>query len=95
MRAAGYGDKSAFSKRNPSGADLYLFGHWWCCETCWNYMIKHKIKNVYLLNNAHNIFNRDKRYKLMDKIEKKFKKGETIKLKDIVWKLTKGKVCKK
>ncbi|HUT22135.1 MAG TPA: deaminase [Candidatus Bipolaricaulota bacterium] len=39
-------------------ADLYLYGHWWCCESCWNKMIEHGIKDVYLLENAHAIFAR-------------------------------------
>ena len=30
------------------GADLYLYGHWWCCRDCWNAMDKAGIKNVYL-----------------------------------------------
>lgn len=30
------------------GADLYLHGHWWCCESCWNAMIKVGIRDVYL-----------------------------------------------
>lgn len=53
---------------NPAGADLYLYGHWWCCEPCWNYMIKHGIKNVYLLENSHTIFTRETRLKNIDKI---------------------------
>ena len=40
----------------PTGADLYLWGHWWCCEPCWNMMIDAGINNVYLLENAHEIF---------------------------------------
>lgn len=35
------------------GADLYLFGHWWCCEPCWNAMIETGIKNVYLETGSH------------------------------------------
>lgn len=46
---------------DPKDADLYLFGHWWCCEPCWNYMIKHGIKNVYLLENSHTTFTRETR----------------------------------
>ncbi len=34
---------------NPENADLYLYGHWWCCESCWGAMISAKIKNVYLV----------------------------------------------
>jgi len=37
-------------------ADLYLYGHWWCCKNCWDNMIKAGIKNVYLLNNAEELF---------------------------------------
>jgi deoxycytidylate deaminase len=39
------------------GADLYLYGHWWCCESCWKAMIAAKIRNVYLLENSENLFN--------------------------------------
>ncbi|MEK7190247.1 MAG: deaminase [Patescibacteria group bacterium] len=36
---------------NISGCDLYLWGHWWCCQPCWNKMIRAGIKNVYLTSN--------------------------------------------
>ena len=42
---------------DTQGADLYLYGHWWCCQDCWRVMIKAGIKNVYLLENSENIFN--------------------------------------
>jgi deoxycytidylate deaminase len=29
--------------------DLYLWGHWWCCDVCWNNMLKIPIRDVYLL----------------------------------------------
>ena len=83
------------NNHSPAGADLYLFGHWWCCKPCWDYIIKHKIKKIFLLNDAHYIFKRDKRYKLMDKNEKKIKKGGIVKFKDIIWTLTKSKICEK
>lgn len=35
-------------KLDPKDADLYLWGHWWCCQSCWQSMIKSGIKNVYL-----------------------------------------------
>lgn len=35
-------------KEKVLGADLYLWGHWWCCKPCWDTMIKSGIKNVYL-----------------------------------------------
>jgi len=39
------------------GADLYLYGHWWCCENCWDHMIKAGISNVYLMESSEKIFN--------------------------------------
>ncbi|MFA6518362.1 MAG: deaminase [Candidatus Shapirobacteria bacterium] len=33
---------------DTTNADLYLDGHWWCCEDCWNKMIEARIANVYL-----------------------------------------------
>ena len=41
---------------NLEGADLYLWGHWWCCQGCWQRMIKAGIKNVYLLEGASDKF---------------------------------------
>ncbi len=43
---------------DPKGADLYLWGHWWCCEPCWNAMISAGIKNVYLLEDSEILFNK-------------------------------------
>jgi len=47
-------------KKNGSiaGADLYLYGHWWCCKPCWDSMIKAGIKNVFLVQNADQLFSR-------------------------------------
>ena len=33
---------------DPKGADLYLWGHWWCCESCWEKMIDAGITRVFL-----------------------------------------------
>jgi len=33
---------------STKGADLYLWGHWWCCRSCWEKMIEEGIGNVYL-----------------------------------------------
>lgn len=49
------------AKQNLStNADLYLYGHWWCCQPCWDEMIKAGIKNIYLLENADILFARKK-----------------------------------
>ncbi len=43
---------------DTDGADVYLWGHWWCCEGCWNSMIEAGIKNVYLLESSEKLFNK-------------------------------------
>lgn len=68
------------------GADLYLYGHWWCCKKCWDAMIAAGIKNVYLLKNAENIFTREKRIKLQEKLLEKQKQGKICTSEDIIWK---------
>ncbi len=40
------------------GADLYLWGHWWACEPCWNAIIEAGIENVYLLKDSEKLFNK-------------------------------------
>jgi deoxycytidylate deaminase len=42
-----------------TGADLYLWGHWWCCKPCWDKMIEAGIKNVYLLEGSEKLFNKE------------------------------------
>jgi deoxycytidylate deaminase len=44
---------------NVDGADLYLWGHWWCCESCWNEMIQAGIKDVYLLEGSEELFDKN------------------------------------
>jgi deoxycytidylate deaminase len=49
--------KNALSKNKTiEGADLYMYGHWWCCEPCWEQMISAGIKNVYLPEGATELF---------------------------------------
>lgn len=51
--------KEAHKKNGPDstvGADMYHYGHWWCCKPCWDAMIKAGIKNVYLVDNAEELF---------------------------------------
>lgn len=45
------------TKEDISGADLYLWGHWWCCKPCWDKMIEAGIKNVFLLDGSEKLFN--------------------------------------
>ncbi len=39
-------------------ADLYLWGHWWCCEPCWKAIVNAGIKDVYLLEGSEHLFNK-------------------------------------
>lgn len=41
-----------------SDATLYLWGHWWCCESCWEVMLSVGIRTVYLLSNSECLFNK-------------------------------------
>jgi 2'-deoxynucleoside 5'-phosphate N-hydrolase len=40
-----------------NGADIYLYGHWWACQKCWDTMIAAGIRNVYLLKDSETLFN--------------------------------------
>lgn len=51
----------------PNGADLYLWGHWWCCKWCWDVMIDAGIENVYLLNGSEVLFNKNHPYNIVGK----------------------------
>lgn len=44
---------------DPTGCDVYMFGHWWCCEPCWKAMIDAGVKDVYVLDDAHERFSRE------------------------------------
>lgn len=39
-------------------AELYLWGHWWCCMPCWDAMLAAGIDTVYLLENSERLFNK-------------------------------------
>lgn len=38
--------------RSPAGGALYLYGHWWLCEPCWDKVIAAGIKDVFLMEGA-------------------------------------------
>ena len=44
---------------DPRGADLYLWGHWWACESCWEAMIAGGIQDVYLLEGSERLFDKN------------------------------------
>ena len=41
------------------GADHYLWGHWWCCQPCWDAMLSHNIANVYLMEGSEKFFDKN------------------------------------
>lgn len=47
------------SENETQGADLYLWGHWWCCKWCWNAMIEAGINRVFLLKGSEILFNKE------------------------------------
>ena len=47
------------NQRSTINADLYLWGHWWCCEPCWSAMAAAGIRDVYLLENSEVLFNKN------------------------------------
>jgi hypothetical protein len=44
---------------DPKGSTLYLYGHWWCCQDCWQEMIDKGVKYIYLLDKSWEVFNQD------------------------------------
>jgi deoxycytidylate deaminase len=44
------------NKKDISGSDLYLYGHWWCCKPCWDSMIGAGVRDVYLVDGAFELF---------------------------------------
>jgi len=43
---------------DTTNAELYLWGHWWCCEPCWNSMQQAGITKTFLLENSDALFNK-------------------------------------
>jgi hypothetical protein len=42
-----------------SGAEVYLWGHWWCCQPCWDAMLDNGVNSVFLLENSQVLFDRE------------------------------------
>jgi deoxycytidylate deaminase len=48
---------------DTNGADLYLWGHWWCCKPCWDSMIEAGVRDVVLLEGSEMLFNKKREAK--------------------------------
>ena len=44
---------------DTNGAVLHLWGHWWCCQDCWEAIIQAGISQVFLLENSEALFNKE------------------------------------
>lgn len=42
------------------GADVYMYGHWWMCESCWKVLIDAGIRDAYLVEDAHELFTKQR-----------------------------------
>ena len=40
------------------GSDMYMFGHFWCCEPCCKALEEAGVANYYLLKDSHLLFDR-------------------------------------
>lgn len=38
--------------------DLFLWGHYWCCDSCWTAMQRAGVRNVYLVQEAGQLFDK-------------------------------------
>ncbi len=45
-----------YGTQKVKGADLYLWGHWWCCKPCFDSIISAGIINVYLMKGSEKVF---------------------------------------
>lgn len=44
--------KSVPTKSVLEDADVYMYGHFWCCEDCWKKLLDAKIQNVYIVEDV-------------------------------------------
>ncbi len=56
---------------DPSGADLYMHGHWWACEPCWTQFLEVGGRDIYVLDDAHEKFSKENVYEETMKVRLK------------------------
>jgi deoxycytidylate deaminase len=47
---------------DTTNGDVYIYGHWWACEPCWHALIRHGVRDVFVTDDAHERFHRDRVY---------------------------------
>jgi deoxycytidylate deaminase len=60
-------NKALEKQKDLSDAELYLWGHWWCCEPCWQAIISAGIKKVYLQEGSHVLFDKNQQGNIVGK----------------------------
>ncbi len=56
------------NNKDTKDADLYLWGHWWCCRWCREEMKRVGIKNVFFVKGSEILFNRNNRKNILPKM---------------------------
>lgn len=59
-----HGEKTAVRKAQAAGIDLtgaeaYMYGHWWFCASCLRVLLDAGVKKFYMLENADVLFDRN------------------------------------
>ncbi len=47
---------------DTQGLDAYMYGHWWACQPCWQSLIDAGFRDLYVTNDAHERFTKEKVY---------------------------------
>ncbi|KKW44236.1 MAG: hypothetical protein UY95_C0033G0004 [Parcubacteria group bacterium GW2011_GWA2_56_7] len=61
--ADGHAEPSAVAEAKKQGIDIkgcdaYMSGHWWACEPCWKVLTDAGLNDFYLVENAHEVFDK-------------------------------------
>jgi len=54
-------NKAKEKRVDTRGTDLYLAGHWWACQPCWDAMITAGVDQIFLVKAAHDRYDEGKR----------------------------------
>ncbi|HVS79121.1 MAG TPA: deaminase [Candidatus Saccharimonadales bacterium] len=50
---------AAKHNQGTEGAEIYLWGHWWACESCWDALLKAGVTQMYLQDDSQVLFNKE------------------------------------
>jgi deoxycytidylate deaminase len=52
-------------------ADIYMYGHFWCCKPCWEKMLRAGVNDVYIVENADKFADKEVMAKWAEEVKKK------------------------